>query len=264
MTTRVQRRIAKAKKLSSSGSGLPSVASSSIPGADELFGAFLRPPSSTPNYGKSDVQIALFHYNNNGTVFGSQFKSGSVACLKMMHNVKPSLLYSLPSNLLQFFKTHMEDEAFPQTLPLWETTFGSKLVVTDGSDVDNVGTFEKGAKTIFVDETEEAIMDMISFIDEYISWYSKQPEAAEIYADGVQIVLTNTLNMELDVTEVTNQWTVKVDVADPKELFCIHPPVYPRRLVKITIELKSAATISVVFSGNTKPYFHNISSSVGA
>ena len=244
--------------------------SSGVPSAADLGDVFGSPSSrSQPAVeAKKEVILCVLPYNNDGSVYSHVFRDQEMKVIHLIHATKPSVFYKFGPQLEAYLKhRHAEEEDCPDTKIGIEAALGCKIVSVgnDPTDEDKHFLFQPWRNAIYCNGDLDAVREVIMFIDAFIGWvsgisaassheYSEVPKIEIQVPKGFAIEFDAGTGAEQEDKEMDCEFEITSPEAMAAKVTDAPPPCYPARLVVATIEASSTSTVSIVWSGNTKPY----------
>ena len=244
--------------------------SSGVPSAADLGDVFGSPSSrSQPAVeAKKEVILCVLPYNNDGSVYSHVFRDQEMKVIHLIHATKPSVFYKFGPQLEAYLKhRHAEEEDCPDTKIGIEAALGCKIVSVgnDPTDEDKHFLFQPWRNAIYCNGDLDAVREVIMFIDAFIGWVSGISAASSHeYTElpKIEIQVPQGFAIEFDAGSGTENDDKEMDcefqIISPETMAAkntdVPPPTFPSRLVVANIEPISTSTMSIVWSGNTKPY----------
>ena len=244
-------------------------AASSVPTSADLGDVFFhrsQTSNKTARDLKSDVILAVLSYISDGSLYSNVFEEKEMKVIHLLHNQRPSVWYKFKIQLTAYIAfRHEQDPASPATRSEVEASLGCKFVFLGGDtiDQDRHFLFQAWRNAVYCDGDAESVKQVIMFIDGFIYWY------CTINSDG-KSDFPQVPEMEIQVPEGFQLEFDQEHESGEKDMDCVFkttspasmaamvtdvpPPCFPARLIIATIEAISPSTVSIVWSGNTKPY----------
>jgi hypothetical protein len=210
------------------------------------------------------VHIYQLPFCDDGSVYGAKF-SGPMVALHLLHDY-PNVWFLFLQALGRFCEArHDEDKTFPSTwqdlcesmtLKIGTTSPGRGQSKVD--DEDDVGTFVKHRLVIYCDLA--AVKNVCCLLDGFVAWRAvtplrdNEPPFENIPDIVIHVPATDDLafaatdDLECTVSILKDLPTTSISPVQA------YPPAWPPRFVLATITSESESTLSVVFSGNTRPF----------
>ena len=174
--------------------------------------------------------------------------------IQIQHDAKPSICYDLYNSFNGFLAhVHEENSEVPSTLSELSKEALIRLVITNGDDPDNVGTFVRWRTAFYCAGQVEALINAFHLLDEFFVW--KEQQMAKEKPFEVQVHLHTDVSIAKEGTRYSNyQWNEPTKSLPVKIFQC--QPCVGKRIVSLTVELEAQSTnaASLVFSGHTYPF----------
>ena len=236
-----------------------------VPRATELQDAKVITRTSR---GVKDRSIHAYElpFCNDGAGYGEGFQ-GKMGALHLEHNF-PNVFFLFLSSLKEYCKFRNSTEStFPEKWQDLCSALNIKIATTSpesGSgfsepiDEDKIGTFIKNRLAIYYNRKD--LKNVCCFIDEYVAWrvtnklretdpeFDQNPKIVIHVQKETELSFESSDDMECEIEVVKDMDTTGVTV------WQAHPPSWPPRFVIATVTSESENTITIVFSGNTKPF----------
>ena len=240
------------------------------PCASELGTTFIGSSSShvkgTGSAEKADVKLIVMKYNNDGNIYGVQFRAIPMKVIHCLHPQRPSVWYKCLSKMDQYLQVrHSEDADFPGDRRQFEAHFHAKFVYVSGTPLDEDGhdLYQPWRVAVYVDGDEESVKELLIFIDGFIAWRAS-PDGADdnetMEQPQIQIQLPVGFEIKFDSADESNADDMDCSYSMVYSDGCFvritdaPPPCYPTRMLMACIESSSKNTVSIVWSGNTMPF----------
>ena len=244
-------------------------AASSVPTSAELGEVLLQmsPGRSKPEPGaKADVVLAVLFYSNDGSLYSNVFEDKEMKVIHLLHQQRPSVFYQFRNQLNKYISfRHEQDNSSPATRNEVEASLGCKFVLVGGdpTDQDRHFLFEPWRSVVYCNGDEASVKEMLMFIDGFIYWYctiSSEGKRDFPEVPEIEIQVPEGFTLEFDQEQESGEKDMDCDfkITSPASMAAkvtdAPPPCFPSRLLIATIEAVSPSTVSIVWSGNTKPY----------